>query len=201
MAVEPPVVSRCPGCKRMFLMAHAPLVGSIASGIDSPDTLEPPSAWRDAYLISDSTRHDICDAIGTLALTTREHVSPRRLIWWSDCHPYRRDSTLRFEPSEEMVENLTLLAERLDPVAPEDRIDAAEIARQLGGFGQALEVLSSLHLKDFQNGDNAFILEARLQQIGVLAQSERREVARCSEPNKEASRGVFHRVARFFGRA
>jgi hypothetical protein len=154
MRPDYPVVTKCGRCYTIYWVEDARQLGELP--LRAADA---PGDWHDAPGLTHLSVDDLSQALsaGLGDFPERErHLRIR--LWWAinDMIRYRPSggSPLALERASQeyeqhrvtMVDNCVRLAELLDEGRPEHRIMKAEIARELGQFGEARRLL--LHVPD-----------------------------------------------------
>ena len=123
------------------------------SNVAFADELENiPNKWKDAKHIRELSEQEYLEAIEMgMARNRREELHLRIRAWWAGNDSLRGNTesdVIRspFSPSSESRENLERIVDLLNTAEPEEHLTKAEALRELGRFGEALQVLSAVFL-------------------------------------------------------
>jgi hypothetical protein len=140
MAPLPKVVGLCASCSQFFWISEAEVRGEIPSPF-LPNASRPPQPappeWQEAHRVSALTAEQWLDALA-IARERRDELLLRRHAWWKYNDQFRGPDASSGKPmSERMKQNLLALKALLDMSDPLERLQAAEIARELSDFEEA----------------------------------------------------------------
>ncbi len=162
-----PAITRCRGCGRYFWISQAKVVGEIPPWLVSPDALNErlaelmpsdqaarlkrewekfPPEWKAAERVRELTEMEYLEAIQNGMAHNREQERYLRICaWWAGNDPLRFSNPERaptiLQRSPEALRNLERLLELLDETNPVERLQKAEVLRELGRFDEALQLL------------------------------------------------------------
>ena len=130
MMPDHPALVKCPVCGGLFWVEEAEEVDSgFEAAEGKPKVLAPSEKELVAYLASET-------------LPKEKEIYLRMRAWWAANDAWRGVPNSKPAFSKAQVKNLDALAVLLDESEPNQRILKAEIARELGDFGECLLLLS-----------------------------------------------------------
>jgi hypothetical protein len=130
MLPDHPWLAKCPVCGGLFWIDEATVVGyGFEAAKGDKQVLAPPEKEIQVFL----TGH---------ALPKDKEIYLRMRAWWAANDVWRWLPNPKPAFSKEQVKNLRALSALLDESEPDQRILKAEIARELGCFGECLLFLS-----------------------------------------------------------
>lgn len=178
MLPEVPEITRCDSCGGIFWVDRAPTVAQVEWG-------DPSDPWHDTPDVRFLTPQEYLEALASPALSSNrtEEQRLRSLLWWADNDRYRLDHWVvrtcsageGWLDEEQVRQNRTRLFELLDEREPANRLAKAELARELGWFAVARELLDGEWPEEYRE-QAAFIRN--------LAEMGNTEV--CAFPHEEA---------------
>ena len=145
---RPPSITRCSTCAGFFWVLDAKAIGEIDSFADEPENI--PSEWRDAKHIRELSEQEYLEAIEAgMAGNRHEELNLRIRAWWAGNDSLRKNAESDaaqspFLHSSESRENLERIVDLLNTGNPDEHLMKAEALRELGRFGEALQVLSAV---------------------------------------------------------
>lgn len=136
-----PAITRCHGCGRYFWISEAKGIGYIHYGLE-----EPPPEWKAARRARELSEQEYLEAIQSgLARTRKQELYLRIWAWWASNDPLRftglDETQTPPRRSPEALMNLERLLELLDETHPAERLQKAEVLRELERFDEALRLL------------------------------------------------------------
>ena len=135
-----PPITRCAKCAAFFWVDDAPEIGEY-----EPWEPTPPPIAKGARKVRWLKEPEYAEAISAGMMTTPDRERELRLYaWWTANTPRRKRATATRDAETEarVRANLERLAAMLDVDDANDRVMAAEIARELGRFEVAAELLA-----------------------------------------------------------
>lgn len=165
-----PLLIRCPQCRELLWLKNLPESEVQEEVYDTkPEIKDPFQATANDYLEA---------ANGNLTGDSANENYLRVMAWQAVNDAVRDDNDgVEREFSPEIEANLEILLARLDIDKPEERIMKAEICRELGRFGESLQLLE-------------FRFEEKLLKvvnlIRILAKGKKRRVAALNPPQNPA---------------
>lgn len=133
---RPPIV-KCGKCKGLLWLNDAKEVARVESWERDEDKT------TKAIQAEPATEADLLKFLRAAKLAREQTITVRTRAWWAANDAVRNSrGTLQFKHSREQVENLKLLASLFDEKDPAERLKKAEIARELGKFGECERLLS-----------------------------------------------------------
>ena len=194
MLPKPPAITRCSECEAFFWTHEAHAVGEI-SPFASETLRETPKAWREARHVRSLRADELYEAIESgLAKNEEQERNLRVLAWWASndatvgCEPipegaplwmvggFRHRNGLQGLPSppgDAFTSNLEALYELLSEDGLGQRLMKAEVARELGRFDEAIQLLADDFPKQYQPA---------VKRIRELAESGERLVSMIPPP-------------------
>lgn len=140
---EEPEVTRCDACGTYFWVHRAPEVTEVDWNSHS-------HRWNHVPYVRFLTPREYLEALasGSPCATPEDERRLRWLLWWADNDRYRQDNSFIAARSagdwldeEQARENRLRLFDLLDEREPGQRLAKAELARELGWFAHARELL------------------------------------------------------------
>lgn len=162
---DEPEVTRCDACGGFFWVHRAPKVAEIEWGTRLPQ-------WDGTPYVRFLTPREYLEALTSPGACSgaEDERRLRWLLWWADNDRYRQDDALvaarnagGWLNEEQARENRIRLFELLDEREPGDRLARAELARELGWFALARELLDGKWPEEYRE-QAAFI--RRLAEVG-----------------------------------
>lgn len=158
MAPDLPAITRCPECGHIYWVRDAEVIGEFydwgSKGMfreKTHDEYAPwiegtvPKEWKMAPPVRHLTEEELFLALAQGLGTTEDRERYLRVrAWWAHNDPYRDKEPLapkQFKLSERAKENMERLFELLDESKYEQRLAKVELARELGRFEEAEELL------------------------------------------------------------
>jgi len=143
---QQPALTKCRCCGHYFWVRDAKVVGEIGPGGDSAD--EVPDAWKNAESVKGLDERAYLEAIGAgVARDKEQEVALRIYAWWAGNDPVRGEGESGgLQPSVPVrspaaTANLERLFGLLDEQDPSEQLMKAELARELGRFDEAMQLL------------------------------------------------------------
>ena len=142
MSPESPLISKCSNCGSIMWIYKLPLINS-----NKWIELHGKTDWTDLKLIDFISFSDCLQIIDQkLYESDDEEIFVRKYLLWSFNDRVRKGTDLFVDSNDEDVwrGNINRLIELLDFENPDNRILLTELYRNIGEFGKAKEVLSSI---------------------------------------------------------
>lgn len=155
MLPQYPEITRCGTCAAYYWIPDALRIGEIEYNDDSKQR-KIPEAWREAEKIRELSEDEYLQAIaGGLAKPRKRELYLRTRAWWAGNDRYRSEDQVKpGQPtpprSPEATANLERLFKLLRTKDITERLLKAEVARELGRFDEALEILRSEFPSQYQ---------------------------------------------------
>ncbi|MDX1673128.1 MAG: hypothetical protein R3211_12385 [Balneolaceae bacterium] len=176
MLPQYPDFTRCPECGWFFWVEQAEEVGALPGGMPIPDDEEEFSEWREATEVQEPTFEQYLEALETKLARWPDPEKNLRLRAWQKYNdrfrpdPEKGEQTapIKWTPaSRENANNVLML---LDEWHLEESLCKAELLRELGRFGLALQMLDILEERhpDHRLRDTA----ERIQELAETGNSE-----------------------------
>lgn len=161
-----PWLVKCPKCKRSFWIDEAKELGESGWGGESKTWR---STWSKAPVPSPALPADFLKLLAGSKLPREKELYARRQIWWTANDPARAKTNIVIQFTPEQEKSLQALACLLDEKDPNERIQKAEIFRELGRFTDCTALLLT---KPFKTEDQAktatFIYKLAVQKTKVV---------------------------------
>lgn len=154
MLPEQTEITRCRSCAGFYWVSDAQVVGEIDYDDDSKRR-EIPEEWRNAESVRELSGEEYLQAINEgLGKPRKRELYLRTQAWWAGNDAFRsQNGDQAGQPlpprSPEATANLERLFKLLGTKDPNERLMKAEVARELGRFGEALGILSSKFPSDY----------------------------------------------------
>lgn len=161
MMPEPPRITRCDQCRKLFWVAEARQIGEISPHITEEAHIEEDwkyqgadKAWISAPQVSELSEEEFFEAIeGGFAVGTARERDIRILTWWRSNDLYRSEDAESehrdVARAPRAVSNMEKLFKLLDADDPRQRIMKAEVARHLRNFDVCISLLEGLDNGDY----------------------------------------------------
>jgi hypothetical protein len=154
MLPRSPAVVRCRHCKRFYWLASAEEVGTLVRWGGDGSHVDP--TWTSVEEVEEPSEEEYYAAIeGNLASDRRQERFLRIFAWWRGNDPLRERlstgvASVTTRPNA-WRRNLEALAELLNEDDENDLVMKAEVLRELGEFGAAIDVLSRVGSPEYRD--------------------------------------------------
>ncbi len=140
-------IVRCPECNSFIWLEEAEIAGEF-DWFNRKDDKKPPQEWEKSQSALDPKTKDFAIALEEGQGSNKEKERYLRMqLWWNLNDPVRtgeRSAILPPDHEELFSANLKKLSSFLNHLDPEDRIMAAEIARECGAFDECKSLLADI---------------------------------------------------------
>lgn len=161
MMPKQPAITECEGCGKFYWLYRAREVGEYYYWFELEGRVDPGAdpAWKNAPNIGQLSEAQYYQMVKERVWTTRNKEKQLRVFaWWRGNDRYRdtaddfiekKEPTCK-ENSPERRQNMKRLFVLLEEEDPNQCMMKAEVARQLGNFDDALELLSRVRIDEYR---------------------------------------------------